>query len=89
MLFRSGVLSLRELDARTAQGRLMGDLALDGRGATALWKAELRWDGVRLERWIHQARANGEPPYVSAVFIISSPSCRAMAQSHFLQHRGR
>lgn len=60
-----GVLTLRELDARTAQGRLMGDLALDGRGTTALWKAELRWDGVRLERWIHQTRADGAPPYVS------------------------
>ena len=60
-----GVLTLRELDVRTAQGRLMGDLGLDGRGAMALWKAELRWDGVRLERWIRQSRADGAPPYVS------------------------
>ena len=59
------VLSLRELDARTAQGRLLGELGLDGRSAVALWNANLRWDGVRLERWIHQARANAAPPYVS------------------------
>ena len=60
-----GVLSVRELDARTAQGQLKGELALDGRSAVALWNANLRWDGVRLERWIHQARANAAPPFVS------------------------
>lgn len=59
------VLTLHELDARTAQGRLVGEIALDGRNALALWSANLRWSGVRLERWIQQARANGAPPYVS------------------------
>lgn len=59
------VLSLRELDARTAQGQLRGDLELDGRNALALWSAKLRWEGVRLERWIRQERANGAPPYVA------------------------
>jgi len=60
-----GVLSLRELDARTAQGQLKGELGLDGRNARALWTASLQWSGVRLERWIRQARANGAPPFVS------------------------
>ena len=60
-----GVLSVRELDARTAQGQLKGELGLDGRNTLALWTANLRWDGVRLERWIHQARANAAPPFVS------------------------
>ena len=60
-----GVLTLHDLDARTAQGRLQGDLALDGRGKLALWTAKLRWDGVRLEQWIQQNRAAGTPPYVS------------------------
>ncbi|WP_367849321.1 AsmA family protein [Rhodoferax sp. WC2427] len=60
-----GVLRLHDLVARTAQGQLRGDLALDGRGEKALWTADLRWDGVRLERWIKVARADGAPPYVS------------------------
>lgn len=61
-----GVLTLTQLDANTAQGRLQGDLALDGRGDQALWTADLRWSGVRLEQWIHQSRrAANAPPYVS------------------------
>ena len=60
-----GVLTITDLDARTADGRLMGDLRLDGRTATALWNADVRWDGVRLERWLKLARAEGAPPYVS------------------------
>ena len=60
-----GVLTLRDVLARTAQGQLRGDLALDGRGTKALWNADVRWDGVRLERWIQQTRAKGLPPYVA------------------------
>lgn len=60
-----GVLTLRDLDARTGQGRLRGDLALDGRASTALWTSDLLWDGVRLESWLHQRRATASPPFVS------------------------
>lgn len=60
-----GVLTLGELDARTGQGRLMGELRLDGREATALWNANLRWDGVQLSHWVRQVRTKGLPPYVS------------------------
>ncbi len=60
-----GVLSLSNLEARTADGRLSGRLGLDGRGTQALWDADLRWDDVRLERWIRQARRGDAPPYVS------------------------
>ncbi len=60
-----GVLTLSDLDARTGGGQLKGELALDGRGAKALWRTDLRWDGVRLERWIRQGRADAAPPWVS------------------------
>jgi AsmA family protein len=60
-----GVLTLRDMDARTADGQLRGDMALDGRTNKALWSANVRWDGVRLERWIHQERKGGVPPFVS------------------------
>ena len=54
---RGGVLSLSELQARTGEGRVSGSVALDGRAATAEWSARLRWDDIRLERWIRQVRA--------------------------------
>ncbi len=60
-----GVLTITDIDARTADGRLMGMLRLDGRATNALWNTDLRWDGVRLERWLKLARAEGAPPYVS------------------------
>jgi uncharacterized protein involved in outer membrane biogenesis len=60
-----GVLTLSELDAQAGQGRIKGAWRLDGRGSNALWDANLRWDGVLLEKWIHQSRAQNAPPYVS------------------------
>ena len=60
-----GVLTLSDLDARTGQGELKGDVALDGRKDNAIWNVNLRWAGVQLERWIKQARANNAPPFIS------------------------
>ncbi len=60
-----GVLRLTDLDARTGQGRLRGNLQLDGRGDEALWQAKLAWNGVQLEQWIQQPRANNAPPYIA------------------------
>ncbi len=65
LLLSDGVLSLRDIDARTGQGRLNGLVQLDGRTALALWTADLRWAGVRLESWIHQARPKPLPPYAT------------------------
>jgi len=65
LLLAGGVLTLRDLDARTAQGRLGGQVQLDGRSRLALWTADLRWDGVRLEHWVRQTRAKTSAPYVS------------------------
>ena len=62
---RQGVLTLSQLDARTAQGRLLGGLRLDGRTPTALWTADLRWQDVLLERWLRLGRQEGVPPFVS------------------------
>jgi uncharacterized protein involved in outer membrane biogenesis len=59
------VLSLNNLNAHLGDGSLKGNLQLDGRGSKALWNADLRWKGIRLERWIHQKRKKGSPPYVS------------------------
>ena len=60
-----GVLDIGALDARAGPGRLRGSLQLDGRSAQAALRTDLRWDGLRLEQWIHQARAGNQPPFVS------------------------
>lgn len=65
LVLADGVLTLRDFDARTGQGRLYGVVRLDGRNAQALWTADLRWAGVRLESWIKQARAANAPPYAT------------------------
>lgn len=60
----AGVLSITDLDARTAQGWLKGEFGLDGRSDRALWTADLRWGDVRFEQWLRQERAHA-PPYVT------------------------
>lgn len=63
----NGVLTLSSIEARTAQGHLAGTLSLNGQRNTANWVAALNWDGVQLQRWIHQKRPAGRPPYVSGL----------------------
>ncbi len=65
LVLAGGVLTLRDLDARTGQGRLGGIVQLDGRDAQALWTADVRWAGVRLESWIRQKRADSASPYAT------------------------
>jgi uncharacterized protein involved in outer membrane biogenesis len=60
-----GVLTLTNIDARTAQGHLGGTVALNGQQDLAHWVAALHWDGVQLQSWIHQQRAVALPPYVT------------------------
>ena len=61
----NAVLRLKKIKTFTADGQLTGEMGLDGRGSKALWDANLVWNGVRLERWINQKRADGLPPYIS------------------------
>ena len=65
LVLAGGVLTLNELDARTADGRVYGQVRLDGRADTAAWHADLKLNDVRLERWIHQKRASASFPFVS------------------------
>lgn len=66
LVLQNAVLTLRDIDARTGAGTLKGVLQLDGRDSLALWNADLRWDDVRLERWLHQNRKEGDaPPYIT------------------------
>lgn len=65
LVLANGVLALRDIDARTGQGNLGGEVQLDGRAAQALWNAQLHWNGVKLESWIKQKRADNAPPWVT------------------------
>ena len=59
------VLMIDKLDASTGGGHLKGNLSLNGQKDIAVWNVNVRWDGVQLERWIHQGRTDGKPPFVS------------------------
>ncbi len=69
LTLQDGKLRLDKLVARTADGNVAGQLALDGTGPLALWDADLRWSGVKLEEWLKQPRAGGGPPYVSGSLV--------------------
>jgi hypothetical protein len=60
-----GVLTLKQIDARTAQGHLAGTVVLDGQQDSGHWVAALNWEGVQLARWFHPPRRTGLPPYLT------------------------
>lgn len=64
-----GKLAITDLVARTADGSLAGAVSLDGKPKLALWDSDLRWSGVRLERWLNQGRPADKPPYVTGRLI--------------------
>ena len=65
MTLHDGVLRFDDIEARTAEGRITGSVLLDGRDTKlAHFNTDLRWSGVRLDRWITQKRAEGSPPYI-------------------------
>ncbi|MBX3618804.1 MAG: AsmA family protein [Rhizobacter sp.] len=69
LTLQDGKLRLDDLVARTADGNLRGSVALDGTRDVALWRADLRWSGVKLENWLRQQRAKGSPPWVSGSLV--------------------
>jgi AsmA family protein len=68
-----GVLGVQELLARTASGTVRGEITVDARTPQSpQWRADLRWGGIELERFIKArndnaaaATAKGAPGYVS------------------------
>ncbi len=62
---RGGRLTIDHIDARTADGSLAGTVTLDATAETARWTSDLRWNGVRLERWLNQPRRDPPSPYIT------------------------
>lgn len=69
LTLQDGKLRLNDLVANTADGKLTGNVALDGTRDVAQWNADLRWSGVKLEQWLKQKREGGGPPYVSGTLV--------------------
>lgn len=69
LTLHNGILRLNDLVASTADGNLRGSVALDGTREVALWNADLRWSGVKLEQWLKQPRADRQAPYVSGHLV--------------------
>lgn len=66
LVLKDSVLTIRDLQARTAQGELTGRLALDGRQRTkALWNADLSVDHVVIQNWVKALKPEGRPPYLT------------------------
>ncbi len=56
---QGGVLSVQELLARTANGTVRGEITADARTqAVPQWRADLRWGGIELERFVKARNDN-------------------------------
>ncbi|MGE5493073.1 MAG: AsmA-like C-terminal region-containing protein [Actinomycetota bacterium] len=68
-------LGLAKVDARTAKGRLSGDISVDAQQKTPQWRADLAWEGIRLQDWIRGAKARAatgdgdRPPYFTGTLL--------------------
>lgn len=67
LVLQDGVLALKDIDARLAQGRLRGLLQFDGRQPQARWEADISGTGLRMEQWIRPLRRENAPPYASGL----------------------
>jgi uncharacterized protein involved in outer membrane biogenesis len=65
LLLQDGVLELKDIQARMAQGELRGRVQLDGRDVLARWQADLTGTGLQLEQWIRPLQRANAPPYAS------------------------
>ena len=59
LVLQDAVLTIKDIDARTASGSLAGMLSLDGRKPVAMWQSDLRWQE-------YPARKVAEPRSVTA-----------------------
>jgi uncharacterized protein involved in outer membrane biogenesis len=83
LLLADGVLTLSDIEAQTAKGRLLGHLQFDGRGKQAKWTADLRLLSVDLAQWLQLKRDENKPPYLSGKLdaqVVVAGSGRSSAE---------
>ena len=65
LVLKEGVLTIDQLDAATADGRVRGMVRLDGTAKPARFETDLRLDGIDLARWLVLPRKGSRPPYLT------------------------
>jgi len=59
LILQDGVLTLDDIDARLARGQISGRVTIDGREASAVWRAQLGLRGMLLEQWLLLRKGSG------------------------------
>ncbi|WP_144006695.1 AsmA family protein [Pelomonas sp. KK5] len=59
LILQDGVLTLQDIDARLAQGRITGRIKVDGTQPSAKWDTRLSLRGLKLEQWLSAAPVTG------------------------------
>jgi uncharacterized protein involved in outer membrane biogenesis len=83
---QDGRLTLDELHADVAGGRIKGTTALDGKADAARWEVDLRFDGVDIAKWLrslHEGDDASAPAYLTGEMIArlkTTGSGRSTAQ---------
>ncbi len=65
LVLNQGVLTIKDIEARTASGEVKGYLTLEALNKAAQFNTDLSWKNVRLERFVKVKRAEGQPPFIS------------------------
>ncbi|BET26378.1 hypothetical protein EV673_0519 [Limnobacter thiooxidans] len=68
LLLTDGILRIADIEAKTAQGELVGMVQLDGQKELALWELDLKWKNIKLEQWLNLTRSENQTPYVTGEF---------------------
>lgn len=68
LLLEDGVLSIRDLVADNSGGQLRGAISMDARKNPPHWQGDLRWAGLKLERFLKLKNPReGGQPYISGL----------------------
>lgn len=68
LTLQDGVLSIRDLVADNSGGQLRGAISMDARKDPPHWQGDLRWSGLKLERFLKLKNPReGGQPYISGL----------------------
>ena len=62
ILLHDAVLELAQIDGHLAQGRIRGNIRLDGKKSKSNWQIHLLASKIEIEQWVHQVRKSKTSP---------------------------
>lgn len=65
LILTDGIFRIENIEAKTAQGEMVGMVQLDGQKELALWELDLKWKNIKLEQWLNLTRSENQTPYVT------------------------